>query len=219
MFAMAMALLVPPAAGSGSMRTEVATEDFNRADGSMGSNWAHLYPGWADADIVSNTIHAADATNEQSSRWVGAGSFTDDQYAKVFLATGSRGWDTDSYRIGVMVRASGDTDGNRDFYAAYMCNDADVGNACTTRLVKMSNGTETTLASTSIAWANGDSISLEVRTVGGNAELKAFRNDAQIGALAHTDSSSPFTTGLPGLYLQGSSSRPIGDDWSAGNVS
>jgi hypothetical protein len=200
-------------------RTQIASDDFNRANsGDLGANWLSLRPGWATADLTSNTVHAADTSQEQSERWAGSGTFSDDQYSKLTLATGSRGWDTSDYRIGVIVRADSATDAGRDFYALMMLNDADIGVACTTRIVKMLNGTESTLSTTTTTWADGDTISLEVVTSGGNAVLTAYKNDVAISALNVTDSSSPFTTGKPGLYIRGSSTRPVGDNWSGGDV-
>jgi hypothetical protein len=199
-------------------RTLVASDNFNRADsGSLGANWSDLFPGWATVDIGTNTAVAADVSNPQVARWNGAGTFSDDQYAKAVVST--RVWQSSSYRTGVLVRASADIDSARDYYFLVFYHDQDVGSAVTTVLGKCLNGTESTLVTdTTIAWAVSDTIELEVTTVGGNAQLRAFRNGSVVTALNHTDSTSPFTTGKPGIYLQGNSSIAA-DDWEGGSVS
>lgn len=217
MGALAQLLAAYKAASGGSGRTVVATDNFNRADaGSLGSDWTDLYPGFATADINTNQCAAVDVSTDQSARWGGSGSFNDDQYAK--MAIGARVWQNGSYRTGVLVRASADIDTARDFYVLTILHDNDIGSPCTTALGKMVNNTLTTLASdTSISWVVADTIELEVRTVSSNAQLKCFRNGVEITSLATTDSTSPFTTGKPGLYLQGNSTIR-GDDWEGGNL-
>lgn len=206
------------AGGGGGGRTSVATDAFTRADaGSLGSDWTDLYPGWATADISTNQAVAADSSQPQVARWTGAGTFTDNQYAKAVVAT--RVWQSSSYRTGVLVRASADVDAARDYYALILQHDNDIGQPVSTLLIKCVNGTETTLDSSAsgIAWAATDTIELEVRTSGANAELKCFRNGVEITELATTDSTSPLTTGKPGLYLQGNSTIAA-DSWEGGNL-
>ncbi len=206
------------AGGGGGGRTSIATDNFNRADsGSLGANWSDLYPGWATTDIGTNRAVAADTSQPQVARWNGAGTFTDDQYAKAVVAT--RVWQSANYRTGVLVRASADIDANRDYYAFLLQHDNDIGQPTTTILVKCVNGTETTLATAAsgIAWAANDTIELEVRTSGANAALKCFRNGVEITAMATTDSTSPLSTGKPGLYLQGNNTVAA-DDWEGGNL-
>lgn len=195
-------------------RTTVATDDFNRADGAMGSNWTHLYPGWADSDIAGNVAVAADTSNEQVARWDGAGTFTDDQGA--IATVGGIAWQTDSYRCGVIARASADTNANRDYYAFYASLDAEVNKA--TRLVRCVNGTQTTIASTTAAWANGDTIAIEVVTTdGATVNVKGFRNGTEVLNFDDTNAAR-LLTGKPGIYQQGSATYGTLDDWSGFNV-
>jgi hypothetical protein len=197
-------------------RSLVASDNFNRADsGSLGANWTDLFPSWATADIATNRVVAADVAAPQVSRWNGAGSFSNDQYAKITVST--RVWESSGFRTGVIVRASADTDTARDYYYLHFYHDQDVGTAVTTVLGKCVNGTETTLVSDSISWGTSDTVELEVTTVAGNAQLRCFKNGSALTSLNHTDSSTPLTTGKPGIYLQGNSSIAA-EDWEGGDV-
>jgi hypothetical protein len=207
------------AGGGGGGRTLVASDNFDRADsGSLGANWLDQFPGWATIDINTNRAVAADSSQPAMAVWAGAGTFTADQYGQVIVAT--RVWQSSSYRTGVTVRASTDTDAGRDFYALMLYHDNDIGQPVSTHLVKCVNATETILvsAASGIAWVATDSIELEVTDVGGNAQLRCYRNGTLITELNHTDSTSPLTTGKPGLYLQGNDTVAA-DDWEGGNFS
>jgi hypothetical protein len=192
-------------------RTQIATDNFNRADaGSLGANWGDLNPNWGTSDIASNqVVGAGNGGGGQAARWIGAGSFTDDQYS--ILEVRALSFSGAANRIGVLVRGSADTDGSRDFYSAFVeLNSA--GPTYTTVLMKTVNGTETTIASTSNAWSVGDTIELEVE----GTALRVFRNGTQIEALDSTDSA--LSTGLPGLITSGDASVAIGDNWVGGNI-
>jgi len=192
-------------------RTPVATDDFDRANGAVGSNWGYIRDtAWQSdpPDIVSNKVTGrALGANYQVIRWVGAGSFNDDQYA--VLEIGGLGWQGADYRQGVVVRCSADTNTNADYYA-YWVQDDDSTNR-TTKLVKVVNGTATELDSAAVAWTNGDTIELEVE----GTTLRGYRN----GTLILTDTDSDLSTGVPGLMISGVSSYPTADNWVGGDIS
>lgn len=189
-------------------RDVIATDNFNRA--SLGADWAQLYP-FNGSLVINSSIRLSSDTSSLASsstagRWVGAGTFTDDQYAKIaikFLDDIST-----SHWGGVIVRASADQDSARDFYYAIV-ESSGAGPNYTTRVGKIVNGTHTSLATSSVAWAVNDTIELEVE----GSALRVFKNGTQITALNVTDTA--LTTGKPGaitnqfFYL---------DDWEGGNI-
>lgn len=196
-------------------RAQVATDDFNRADsGDLGADWSNLNPGWATADIVTNTCRGADTSQDQAARWNGAGTFADDQYSKIAIS--GLAFENGSFRGGVAARASADIDGGRDFYVLYVAYDA-AGPNYTTVLGRVVNGTLTTLNSASRAWANGDTVELEVTTLDANTvRLVCYKNGVSFVTVDDTNAAR-LTTGKPGLYVQGNATQPILDNWEGGN--
>jgi hypothetical protein len=192
-------------------RSVIATDDFNRADGVIGANWSYLRDtAWngTGPSIVSNVVRGSDGggTHYQVSRR-NAESFNDNQYAKITI--GALSFSGAGYKVGVVVRASADTDSNADFYGYYVQDDGSSNR--TTVLFKMVNGTVTTLDSVVLAWANGDTIEMEVE----GTTLRGYKNGTlQVTVSGQTD----LSTGKPGLYISGDSSTPSGDDWEGGNV-
>lgn len=191
-------------------RTSVATDDFDRA--SLGSDWAQLNSGFGSISITSNEAVGTTANwpNGPVARWVGSGTFTDDQYAKVVLQ--QFGFQTQAYVHGVACRASADTAGDRDFYYAVLKHNAGTATSKIAAVGKMVNGTATELATTTgISWAEGDTIELEVE----GTDLRVYRNGSEITALASTD--SDLASGQPGIIA--SNGVAYADDWEAGNLS
>jgi hypothetical protein len=191
-------------------RSSVATDDFNRTDEdplSGSGNWADLNFNNSRVALVSNKIQGTHAAHAIA-RWVGTGTFTDDQYSSLVVAT--IGGFTQS-EVGVIARASGDTNANRDCYS-YRVKDA---NPPETRLVKVVNGTETELnSSTSVSWSNGDRIEIECE----GTTIRGLKN----GTSQYSTTDSSLTTGKPGVhgYNAGTlySAGVDGDSWEGGNI-
>jgi hypothetical protein len=202
---------------------------FTGSDGTQitaGGEWTHVYDtGWSTGPVIAGNAvgpNALDHSHGQACRWNGAGTFSDDQYAKIALNSFGNfgGAASTEYGVGVIVRASADLDAASDYYAAAVYDDAANGGNKTVRITKRLNGTLSTLAThTSTAWTNGDTISLEVTTSGADAVLTVFKNDVSI-SFSHTDSTSPLASGKPGLIVFGDSGGdvPRGDDWEGGDV-
>jgi hypothetical protein len=192
-------------------RTSIATDNFNRA--SLDANWAQLNSFWGSIGITASTrvYGSVDRTpgDGAAARWVGAGTFTDDQYSS--LVVGALTWLTTSYNIGVICRASADTDGTRDYYGASVCMDA-AGPTYTTVLYKVVNGTITTLHSAAATWAVSDRIELEVE----GTTLRVCKNGTALGG-SFTQTDSSLSTGAPGVALGGGTTI-YGDDWEAGTI-
>lgn len=162
-----------------------ASDDFNRADGALGANWASFFGG---ITVVSNAAQGGSLVC--AARWT-ATSFGADQTSSTTIVGFSSG--TTYPGAAVRMDASGDC-----YYVA-----VDSSNAYIQRL---SGGTDIPIATrTSGAWANGDVIGLDI--VG--TTLQVLKNGAAYGATA---SDATLASGQPGLYLYGSASV---DNWTA----
>jgi hypothetical protein len=192
-------------AASGPTRTLIASDDGNRANGAPGSNWAQLNDGWASVQINTNQfVGGQQGENSAVMRWVGAGTFTADQYAKgTVTGLGTFGA---SYQKGVVARASADTNAARDYYGHVVIDDI----TKQSELFKFVNGTRTSLATVNVAWVNGDTVEIECQ----GTTIRGLRNGVPISGLSVTD--SDLTSGAPGMHL--SSSETL-DDWEGGNLS
>lgn len=193
-------------------RTSIATDNFNRA--SLGTtDWSQMNTGAAgdvqiDSSIRVKGQYSTQATDQKATaRWIGAGSFTNDQYASVKLVnaptSGSPG-----NTAGVCVRASGSA-GTKTFYEAFV--EANVTSPPTS-LSKWVSGTRTVLYSdTAITWAANDLLSLEVE----GTTLRVCKNGTAIGG-SWTVTDSSIATGVPGVVMSGV--YIYGDDWEGGNI-
>lgn len=193
-------------------RIVVATDNFNRADGGPGSDWLRLTPATGgDMNIVSNQIGGTDAASgnlRPASRWNGAGTFTDDQYASIEVSALS--FQGANFFIGVIVRASADLDANRDFYAAFVSSDSSGPNYLVS-LIKVVNGTTTVLHSASVAWSVNQRIELEA--VG--TTLTTMKDGVALGG-SFTQTDASLTTGKPGIT--GTNAVCPGDNVELGNL-
>ncbi len=189
-------------------RTLVASDDFNRADGNVGSNWLYIrLSSWQPTPIGISTnrfFGRANNTNYQVCRWAGTGTFSDDQYSAVVL-TGFAFFSVSEF-CGVSARCSSDTDAGADYYFVKVCSDSS-GPNYTTKVGKMVNGTETTFDSTTRAWTNGDSVEIECE----GTTIRALKN----GTLFYSTTDSSLTTGKPGIVA--GSSTLMGDSWEGGD--
>jgi hypothetical protein len=186
-------------------RSQVITDNFNRA--SLGANWQQLHPLWGDITINASTVvrgpNSTVIANAQAARWVGSGSVTNDQYAALkYVTVGGIG--AADYGVGVICRASTDTDGTRDFYY-FVVQDNQVA-----ELGKVVNGTATALHTASVTWASGDVVALEVE----GTTLRACKGTTPLGG-SWTQTDSSLTTGGVGVLGMGAID---GDDFDAGDI-
>lgn len=194
-------------------RSLVASDSFTRADGPIGADWAYIREiAWTASPpqvLTNRLVGSATGSHYQVARWIGAGSFSDDQYAQIYIDNIVNS--SNSYRAGVVVRCSGDTDTAADYYA---WNVHSVGSSTkSNELIKVVNGTETVLFSTPQAWVDGDSLALEVE----GTTLRAYRN----GSVVATVTDSDLATGKPGVLAagnSGSSFRITAYNWTAGDL-
>lgn len=193
-------------------RTSIATDNFNRAGPALGTDWATLNNlAGNDMEIVASlrVTGISSGTSRAAARWVGAGSFTDDQYSGLKIT--ALGFITGDYSIGVICRASADTDTARDFYEVLVLEDSS-GPNYTTQVNKVVNGTRTALNSASRAWAVNDRVECE-------AEGTTIRG-LKTGVAFFTVTDSAITTGKPGIAgsSDATDGHATGDDWDGGNL-
>jgi hypothetical protein len=190
--------------------TFTASDNVNLA--SVDSNWTNQDGSAGYVGVLSNRIYSAYSANSDAC-WAGSGSFSNDQYATIKLIVGSNDV---SDAIGVSVRNNGAAYASRSLYRAYYVDTA-IANAKVVVEKIVSGGAPSTLASTDITFVTNDTLTLEVVTSGSDALLRAYKNSTQIGSDI-TDSSSPLTTGKPGIMAAGSAFTVYGDDWVGGDV-
>lgn len=189
-------------------RTSVQTDDFADNDLTIGSvAWTQLNSGNAvmgnSGGVVFNN-HSAQAAIRAD------GTYSADQYSKLALVTGTTASLFNG--IGVIARSSTDTDGARDFYL-FRILFGPGSSPFNYELAKVANGTYTNLKTGTAAFAVGNTIEIEVDGSSTTA-IRGYINGTLIDSA--TDSSSPFTTGKPGIEIYGG--IPTGDNWEGGNV-
>lgn len=181
------------------------TDDFNRTDGALGSNWT-TYVG-SGCTIVSNAVRANGTGASHGSYW-SADSFGADQFCEVTLTSDLIQSLSQNY-LSLAVRASG-SGGTRNLYQFTVTNDHYY-------VSKVVNGTGTDIVDAAGTFASGDVIRIEV-TGTSTTTIKAFKNGTQVGSDV-TDSSSPHTSGAPGFEIYNSSAfYSTWDDWDGGDL-
>ena len=172
-----------------------AYDNFNRANGAIGSNWTVTQN---SLSVTSNVIQGGTG-GHNTAYWsaVGASAFTPAQFSEATI-TALNGT-TDFPGITVLFSGSGATT------QGYMCFED------TTQIIleKMTAGSGSTLASASTTGAVGDVLRLEVAPGG---VLTCYKNG--VSTLTFTDTT--YTTGSPGLDLFGNVATM--DNWSGGNL-
>jgi hypothetical protein len=193
------------AGGGGSS----ASDDFNRSDGNtLGANWVSIIA--FGCSILSNQA-VGDGGNCWA-RWAGAGSFTDDQYSQITVAThvaaasNNAGVRLSGTTFGTMkgyfCGATRDTGPTDDRYKIWVIN----ADSTPTQVAAVTGGTP--LVTT------GDVIKLSVTFSGGVNTLTCTRNGSALTGLTGITDSTLGTGGMPGFGASASTNAV--DDWSAG---
>jgi hypothetical protein len=178
--------------------TTTVRDDFNRADGGLGSNWTSD-PQWGDSASVTENRVAAPTFNGGAYLWT-ANRFGEDQYSQIKL-TGTIGdWS------GVAVR--GRVSPGQGYWMAIKSDGA--------YLYSFLSGQFDLLAHDATVWATGDTLRLEVRTVEPNlARLTVYRNGSVL--FTHDDAAHFIESGHPGIGLYASTDLSL-DDWEGGTL-
>ena len=168
-----------------------ASDNFNRAAGALGANWAGS--GNITIQAPSSAGDTAGGTTNDVGYYTGAGTFGPDQCATINLLTSP----TSSLGTGPVVRAASGTG-----YVLDVANAS--GTAANFGIYKNVSGTLTLLSSTTSstgAMAQGDNYSLCV--VG--TTLTSYRNNAQVNTI--TDST--YATGSPGIFFNSNNAARV----------
>lgn len=191
-------------------RTAVTTSAFPEADNAAPSGFTDLCDGAGAIEVLGNKYHSpfgfpADYRDN--------GTFTNKQYFKTRLSGFTGSGNTDE--IGGLLFFGADIGTGRDGYRVY------VRDGATKSLIveKVVNAGITVLRTdTTQAWADSDFVEAEGdSSAGSSTTIRLFRNGTQLGTDL-VDSSTPFTTGKPGLYAkQGANDSLRGDDYEAGD--
>lgn len=188
----------PDASGTIIVSTyqNTAYDNFNRANGAIGSNWTVNLGGF---NVSSNTVIGTAGTNDAF--WSATPLFSNSgQFAQTTITTLNGA--NDLVGPAVFVQPSGDN--------LYSCFES------TTNIfiqVRTQGGGVTNLATSASTGAPGDVLRLEATVSGATTTLKCFRNAALIlGPVTNAQ----FTSGSPGIFQSGTVATQ--DNWSGGNL-
>jgi hypothetical protein len=178
-----------------------ATDNFNRADGGLGLNWAKPVPASEQTLVIVNNEVTPDIEQAHCyAYWIG-NTFSQDQYSQVRISNvGS--WN------GVIARAQPIVD---RFYLAFVFGPNDY------RLFLRKDGLYYTLRlGNTETWVAGDILRLEAS--GSNpVQLTLFRNGNSV--LTYTDTTENLVGGSPGIGIWSLTGEHLAiDDWEGGNL-
>jgi hypothetical protein len=178
-----------------------STDDFNRANAPLGSDWTVLTTG-AAMQIASNAASTGDpTTSDQVETW-NAVSFGNDQFSELQWITIPDGgaetgfgpgvrWDTGTVKTGYWMVCN-TTAGNDTFIA------------------KMVSGSYTLLAQGDVNWAVNDVARLEIE----GTTLRCKKNGIQ----QFTTTDAAISSGRPALCYSSTTSSPSVDNWQGGDI-
>jgi hypothetical protein len=191
----------------GGQAASIASDNFNRGDGAIGSNWADQktdsWPIVANMLSIANNAAVGVPSDFVCSSWnSGTNAFGSNQASQAtIVALGP------SDALFVTVRSSGTSVAGN--FSTYLLA-ADAPGSPYSTLDKIVNGTQSHLLNlNSVSWAPGDVVRLSV--VG--QTLSAYKNGVLIGTVTDTDLSS----GQPGACIYDGTSDGITtsfDSWS-----
>jgi hypothetical protein len=173
----------------------IATDDFNRADGDLGSNWDYGR-GVGDLEIISNQAGHSTSGQNVSDIWV-ADTFDDDQWVQSDVTLGTNS------NPNLLVRSSGQGASNNS-YEFYWTNSG------VNRIWRITNNSGT-LISDSGGNPTSGTHTMRFEVVG--SQLTTYID----GVETATVSDSNHTTGRPGIGAYYSGTTPTHDNVSVGD--
>ncbi|MDA8045590.1 MAG: hypothetical protein M0Z30_10180, partial [Actinomycetota bacterium] len=191
---LAATLLVPSARASAAL-VVIATDDFNRANGSLGSAWTATSDG---AMVISNDM-VAGATSTNTGDIRTGETYPSDQYSQIQVTTTPTGGNW----IAAAVRLQ--NNGQNGYVGLYFAN---FGNP-ELMLFKRSNGNWTQLGTTYPSGTLTAGTTITVSAAGSTITV------ADNTTTAITASDPTYSGGAPGIMADGTSTA---DNWSGGSV-
>src|SRR5439155_26654312 len=189
----------------GNLTAASGTDNFNRADGPLGSNWTRSPGNTESGAIRSNTVGMEDSSATRRADWYNATSFSSDQYSQVYLSVlpATTGGATVRMQSGAdsYYGAGFDNNNNNNSNGTYLC-----------RIWVYINGIPTSLAVDSTCHiAAGDTLRLEAQ----GSTLRFYQNSV----LKLTATSTLLTGGSPGFeFIHNVNGSPVLDNWAGGNM-
>jgi hypothetical protein len=171
--------------------TVLFSDDFNRADGAPGSNWAQT-GGGTDFTIVSNELTCSVSGNRSLA--IASGALSDQTNYKVTWkrASGS------GYDAGVFLRGSlGGTTSNTG--NAYIINPF----SSQIDIIRRVAGVNSTVGSrTGLTLADGDTYAVEITGTGTTVSFQLYQNGSALGAaITDTNAARIVVAGATGIYV------------------
>jgi hypothetical protein len=182
----------------GATHATSAVDDFNRADGDLGSSWTRD-PTWGGGGTISGN-QVGSALSYGGAFFWSAHGFAANQYSQIRL-TGTIGdW------VGVAVR--GKVSPAQGYWLAVKGDGA--------YLYALVDGVFHQLVHDPSAWSTGDVLRLQAETIApGTARLTVYRNSQVV--FTHDDASHFIASGQPGIGLYASTAVAL-DDWRGGEI-
>jgi hypothetical protein len=176
-----------PLASVGAPAT--VTDNFNRADGGLGSNWVSS-PSWPGLEIVSNRYQWTIGGTWNGAYWnPSVNTFANDQFAEATVT---------GHHIGIVIRHQA---------ASTSCYLASIQGGNNVDLWRIDSGGFTGLGGQSVAATDGHVLRIEA--VGSTIIVKLD------GATVITVSDATYASGQPGIASY-TNTPAYGDNWSAG---
>lgn len=194
-------------------RSLIASDDFNRA--TLGSNWSNVMEFTAgfmtieSSTAVRGQYQAQGLHGHAVARWVGAGTFTANQYSSIKITQTASGLGTGQTQ-GATVRTGAGMDSTSSYVEIYYQH---AGNIV---MVKRVGGVYYQIATTAQFLVANDILSIECE----GQVYRSYVNGVLLGgAFTYTDDGTTngvaITDGLPGIT---GTSATLSDDWEGGAI-
>jgi chitodextrinase len=193
-----------PYSGVASVTTQMglaASDNFNRADGGLGVNWAKPVPASEQTLVIVNNQVTPNIENAHCYAYWTRDTFSQDQYSQMQIINMGP-WN------GVIVRAQSTID---RFYMAFVFGDNDY------RIYLRKDGLYYSLSTGSTeTWLAGDIIRLEAAGLN-PVQLRLLRNGNPV--LTYTDTTENLLGGSPGIGIYSPTGDHLAiDNWEGGNL-
>jgi hypothetical protein len=187
--------------------TTVATDTFARA--SLGANWAATTSSGCTLGIIASTaigVTGGGTTVSGLVYWAGTGTFTGGQFSQIAISNVGANPAQEILGPAVYIQAPANT----CYWAPIIS-----GNIF---IQKMILGVPTNLINVAYTPTIGDVVRIEAEVAGTGTIIRVYING--VGKVAVVDSSSPFTSGTPGIggFNFQSITSMQASSWAAGNL-
>lgn len=185
--------------------TQLASDDFNRADGGLGTNWIGPLRPTAPEEImriISNEAVRNVSGDDASALYDGSITWPSDQYSEGNVIGDGTGGGSGA-GTGLIVRGDVPT-------GVYYRTVAYVSATNSVEVVKFLPAATVLGADINVAWASGDIMRVEAS----GSTLTIYKNGTSIGT--RTDSS--ITSGKPGIAYSSAANSTAVDNWEGGSL-